>query len=217
MIEIEGVVKYNNVDHENIDFERNISIAEINAWRTLLFKLKLIGQIKGRYGGYGFGNISQRIYQPNSENVQFIISGTQTGGDEVLSRRQYCHVLETNTNKNSICSIGETQPSSEALTHASVYQQDDNIGTVIHIHSPEIWNNTQQLGIAYTAKNIAYGTPEMANEVKRLLKGQKLKEEKIFSMLGHEDGIIAFSNIMEEAALLLVKYYSKAIGLDQNC
>lgn len=36
-------------------------LGELNAWRRILWQLGLIGQDPGRYGGYGFGNISRRI------------------------------------------------------------------------------------------------------------------------------------------------------------
>jgi len=215
MTEIEGVIKY-QLDHLNEAFGANFSVSEINAWRSLFFKLQLIGQVKDRYEGYGFGNISQRINQSISDSVQFIISGTQTGGITNLSRQHYCLVKSANPYKNSINSIGETKPSSEALTHASVYQQDKNIQAVIHVHSPEIWNNTHQLKLAHTSADIAYGTPEMANEVARLMQTEQLKSEKVFSMLGHKDGIIAFSDSLEDAAIVLLKYFTKAIKVEQS-
>jgi len=211
----EGVIKYTIV-HKESALEQHISLSELNSWRTILFKLQLIGQHKDRYDGYGFGNISQRINSPNSKHLQFIISGTQTGGIASLSRKHYCHVLYADPIKNSLSSAGQTKPSSEALTHASVYQHDNHIQAVIHVHSPEIWNNTTQLKLAYTAENIAYGTPEMANEVAQLLQTAAQKDDEIFTMLGHKDGVIAFSDTIETAVLLLIKYYSKAIALEQN-
>lgn len=116
--------------------------------------------------------------------------------------------------KNHIRSIGETKPSSEALTHASVYQQDKAIQTVIHVHSPEIWNNTQLLKLCFTSADIAYGTPEMAIEVQRLLQTEKLKAEQLFSMRGHQDGIIAFADTMEKSACIIIKCIAKAVQLE---
>jgi hypothetical protein len=215
MTEIEGVIKY-NLSHKNIALNKDISISEINAWRTILFKLAFIGQTKERYEGYGFGNISQRIKSSNIENVQFIISGTQTGNLESLSRHHYCTVLEAKPDKNSLKSAGEIKPSSEALTHATVYQQNDSIQSVIHIHCPEIWNNSDKLKIPCSRSDVKYGTPEMAEEVKRLFHATPLQNTDVFSMLGHGDGIIAFSDSMEKAADLLINLYSKALAIEQN-
>jgi len=210
MTETEGVIKY-TLDHISTVIDKDISITEINRWRTLLFKLQLIGQVKERYDGYGFGNISQRINPIHSTTDQFIISGTQTGGIEILTRQHYSHVLTAQPNKNYINSVGETKPSSEALTHASVYQQDKTIQAVIHIHSPEIWNNTEQLKLAHTPASIAYGTPAMAKEVEKLMCTEQLIKERIFSLLGHKDGIIAFADDLETAAMIIIRQFSKAI------
>lgn len=212
MSEQEGVIKYKLI-HLNHPLDKHISISEINSWRHILFKLGLIGQHPDRYAGYGFGNISQRINHPPFETQQFIISGTQTGAIQTLTKKHYCCVLEANPDLNSIKSSGEIQPSSEALTHASVYQHDNTIQSVIHVHNPDIWNNTQQLKLAHTTADIPYGTPEMANKVRYLLQSKNIKNTGIFSMLGHEDGIIAFSDSIQKAAHLLIDYYAKAMTL----
>lgn len=211
MSETEGVIKY-QLEHQTIALDTNLSLGEINAWRIILFKLELIGQIEGRYEGYGFGNISQRIKQHNLKPAQFIISGTQTGGIESLTNKHYSLVLAAYPDKNSIISKGECRPSSEALTHASVYQQNYEIQAVIHVHCPEIWHNTDSLKLAHTKADIAYGTPEMATEVERLFQTSLSQDTGIFSMLGHQDGIIAYSDSIEKAACLLIKYYALAIS-----
>jgi hypothetical protein len=213
MKEQEGVIKY-TLDHSSDSIADTICIAEINAWRTLFFKLELIGQKAGRYDGYGFGNISQRINSPNPEQVQFLITGTQTGNLTSLSRQHYCTVISANPDKNTIKSVGESKPSSEALTHASIYQSNLEIQSVIHVHCPEIWNNTARLNLPFTAANIPYGTPEMAIEVKRLLQQRHAKNSGLCSMLGHKDGVFSFSNSMESAAWSIINYYSKAIALE---
>ena len=215
MTDQEGVIKY-ILNHHNTAIDEDISLFEINAWRTVFFELELIGQIKSRYGGYGFGNISQRISQENAETMQFLISGTQTGNLKVLNKHHYCIILEANTDKNSITSTGEIKPSSESLTHASIYQQDKTIQAIIHIHCPKIWNNTKQLNLPHTSAEIAYGTPEMAIEVGRVLQIEQSQYTGIFSMLGHEDGIIAFSDSIDKAASTLLKLYAKATAIEQN-
>jgi len=48
MTETEGVIKY-QLDHQDKPIDKKNSLSEINAWRTLLFKLQLIGQIENRY------------------------------------------------------------------------------------------------------------------------------------------------------------------------
>jgi len=211
----EGVIKY-QLNHQTTPINAAISITELNAWRTILFNLKLIGQIEGRYDGLGFGNISQRIKSGSSDNNPFLITGSQTGAVETLSKQHYCTVLKACPYQNQIDSEGETKPSSESLTHAGIYQQDKSIQSVVHIHCPKIWNHTTQLGLPRTSAEIKYGTAEMANEVTRLLNTSELKTKKIFSMLGHRDGIVAFSDSIESAAQIILSYYAKSLALDQT-
>ncbi len=209
MHEQEGVIKY-QLKHSHEALTDDLSLAEINAWRNILYKLHLIGQDPCRYGGLGYGNLSQRI---RSDSQQFIISGTQTGHLEQLSRHDYCVITRASPKNNAIEALGECQPSSEALTHASVYAQDASIQAVIHVHSPEIWRQTQTLSLAHTAAEIPYGTPEMAEAVARLLQDPLMKRSALFTMLGHEDGVISFGRSLAEAAQVLINVLVRALML----
>jgi hypothetical protein len=204
MQETEGVIKY-QLRHTPTPPNNHWNLTTINIWRTLLYQLELIGQQADRYFGYGYGNISQRF-----ANEQFIITGTQTGGLSKLSAKNYCLVTKTNLSHNSLHSTGPCQPSSEALTHASVYAQDSATMCVIHAHSPEIWQATQALGLACTTKDIAYGTPEMAQAVTQLFLSGKLDKQPIFTLLGHEDGVITFGKDFPEAAFAMINTLAMA-------
>lgn len=208
MSEAEGVIKY-QLHHTHSPLPAQIALAELNAWRTMMFKLNLIGQNPQRYQGYGFGNISQRL---NTENLQFIISGTQTGHLSVLSRHDYSLVTQAIPQHNTLFSSGETQPSSEALTHASVYLQKPDIQAVIHVHCPEIWQQTQALNLAHTAADVAYGTPEMAAAATQLFKSENWQQSAVFTLLGHEDGVIAFGTSLSQAACALITELAKTIA-----
>lgn len=207
MSEQEGVIKY-QLNHEYAPLAPTISLAEINAWRSIMYKLNLIGQDDHRYGGLGFGNISQRL---DTKSSQFVISGTQTGHLEQLTRHDYCLITTAIPEKNSISSTGECQPSSEALTHASVYAQDNAVQAVIHIHSPAIWNKTHALQLAHTPTDIAYGTPAMAEAVAELINAQHWQHAAVFTMLGHEDGIVAFGTSLSQTAQMLINLLALAI------
>jgi len=55
-------------------------------------------------------------------------------------------------------------------------------------------------------KSAAYGSPEMAREIIRLLKESSVrKKEKVFVMAGHQEGLIAFGKHLEEAASINLK------------
>ena len=212
MKEQEGVIKY-HLKHMQKPIYEKFSLNEINAWRTIIFRLGLIGQDPGRYGNLGYGNISQRL---NPQSSQFIISGSQTGHIEYLSQDQYCLVVEADPRKNYIQSCGHCKPSSESLTHASIYAQAGNIQAVIHVHSPEIWRHTAALNLPHISADIPYGTVEMAIAVEQLFQSGNLERISLFTMLGHEDGVVSFGRNMPEAAWELIKYLSLAIGIQQQ-
>lgn len=212
MSEREGVIKY-HLDHRAIDLPAGIDIIELNAWRTLLHRLNLIGQIPEKYHGLGFGNISRRLV-PGSD--EFIISGTQTGHLPCLSVQHYALIEDASPEHNSIRSSGRCAPSSEALTHACVYQQDASIQAVIHVHSPQLWLNTQALRLPHTGADIPYGTPEMAAAVGNLFVSGQLDSLPLFSMLGHEDGIVAFGPTLAAAATFLIAQMVKAQTIEQG-
>ncbi len=208
----EGVIKY-QLRHTNKPISKQLPLSEINAWRSIFIRLQLMGQNDNRYDGLGYGNISQRIV-PTSN--QFIISGTQTGHLPRLNLQHYVVVETADPDLNQLSSYGNSKPSSEALTHAMVYQQNKNIQAVIHVHCPEIWEHTTQLNIPQTDKNIAYGTPAMATAVEQLFAQGDLDQLHIFTMLGHKDGVISFGNSLSQAATLLIEQLSRAIAIAQN-
>src|SRR5664280_943194 len=175
MKEQEGVIKY-QLKHAQKPIGLKFSLIEINAWRTIIFRLGLIGQDPERYDNLGFGNISQRL---NSQSSQFIISGPQTGHIEQLSPEHYCLVVKAEPRKNRIQSCGLRKPSSESLTHASIYAQDSSIQAVIHVHSPEIWNNTVALNLPHISADIPYGTVAMAIAVEQLFQSGKLQQASL--------------------------------------
>lgn len=203
MAEAEGVIKFNLSYSERALHE--IDIRELNAWRGLLKELALIGQQPDRYDGYGFGNISMKV------DDAFLISGTQTGGLETLSLDDYSLCEDWELASNSITACGNVKPSSESLSHAAVYDVQRNANCALHVHSPDLWHNAQALGIVVTDPDVPYGTPEMAQEVRRHIEG--MSSPGIFSMGGHEDGIFTYGSTLEEAGVLMIRKLVQARSL----
>lgn len=209
MSEKEGVIKF-RVSSSQQSSIRSEMIADMNGWRYILHKLQLLGQSPDRYLGYGFGNISIRAEAPKKG---FIVSGTQTGKSELLTALEYVLVTDCDPMTNSIVSEGETAPSSEALTHGQLYSLDDTINCVVHAHSPDIWNNADILELPLTGRAVAYGTAEMALEVTQLFAKSSVSEKKIFSMGGHEDGVVSFGGNLREACTVMIETLASAVTL----
>jgi hypothetical protein len=194
MAETEGVIKF------NLTFRTEklggVDIGELSAWRKVLKDLGLLGQTPGRYDGYGFGNVSQRCAGG------FVISGTQTGALDAVTLDDYAVCETWDLQRNAVDAKGAVKPSSESLSHASIYDVHESVTCALHAHSPDIWRNSVELGIAVTEESAAYGTPEMAIEVRRLT--MDMDSPGIFSMGGHEDGVFTFGRSLAEAGQLMV-------------
>lgn len=177
-----------------------------------MYMTALIGQDPMRYGGYGFGNISCRFDDASvpGEQDRFVITGTQTGGYPDLTASHYVVVTGCYPAENRLVATGPVQPSSESLTHGTLYALDSSILWVIHTHSPHIWQNAAMLGVPMT-RDVAYGTPEMADEVRRLHSDSDMTRKHIFGMAGHEDGIVTFGQTAEEAGFVMLGFLARAL------
>jgi hypothetical protein len=209
-MEKEGVIKFDLRFTAGPPVAQKI-LTELNTWRHILWKHALIGQDPARYEGYGFGNVSQRTGsddQPCGKR-QFVISGTQTGHLEKLDNRHYACVIAYNADTNQVVAEGPVKPSSESMTHGVIYDLDSELRAVLHVHSPDIWNSATSLGIPVTSPAVEYGTPAMSYEVVRLYGQSDVRKKGIFSMGGHEDGVVAFGHTVEEAGNTLLTALAK--------
>ena len=199
-MEAEGVIKFELHYRETEPFSR-AGFDALNAWRSRLWQLRLIGQDPQRYDGCGFGNVSMRCGPRNAAPGErtFLISGTQTGALPELGARHYTQVASYDAAANRVVAQGPVKPSSESLTHGVIYDMDARIQAVLHVHSPDIWQADGTLGLPVTRAAVPYGTPAMAAEVQRLFRETDVLRHQIFSMGGHEDGIVAFGQTVTAA------------------
>lgn len=212
----EGVIKF-DLHYTNTGPVPGETLAELNGWRRILWQLALVGQDPARYGGYGFGNVSQRIppFDTAAGKRRFVISGTQTGGLERLEATHYSVVDTYDPQTNRVQAGGPVRPSSESLTHGVIYDLDTGIHAILHVHSPHIWQQAAALGIPVTDAAVPYGTPGMAQEAGRLFSTTDVLHKGIFSMGGHEDGIVAFGTTPGEAGGILLKVLAKSYSLSR--
>ena len=171
-------------------------IAELNTMRDKLYDEGLVGVTPD---GIGYGNISQRAWEH-----QFIITGTATGKLKKLGPEHYTLVAAYDIGENAVVARGPVKPSSESLTHAMIYECAGDVNAVIHVHDPELWKKLLATAPA-TNENVPYGSPEMAREIRRLFEEQDLRNQGIFAMAGHENGVIAFGSTLEDAWQVLQK------------
>ncbi len=201
----EGVVKY-HLDFRAGPAPRWAGYPALEAWRRILFHLRLIGKDPERYGGLSYGNLSQRF------GTGFVISATQTGGLALLAPAHYCLVERVDIEANRVVARGVHPPSSEALTHGAVYQAAPGVQVVMHGHCPDIWRHAGRLGLPQTPSCAAYGTPALAAAVRRMVR--TLPATGILVMGGHPDGILAYGPSTEQAGRLLVTTLARAWTLN---
>ena len=146
-IQEEGVIKFDLVFKDAAAVQAN-TLTELNRWRSSLWQQAVIGQDPARYEGCGFGNVSQRIDDFNAPRGKrsFMISGTQTGHLQELDANHYARVKTYNAASNAVSAEGPVKPSSESLTHGMIYDLDNEIRVVLHVHSPDIWLAANRLG-----------------------------------------------------------------------
>lgn len=188
-------------------------VQDLNAWREMMHSLQLIGQDKRLPGYVGYGNISKRLppFDSPPPDIRFLITGTQTGGIAHLTAEHYATILACYPEENHLEAEGPILPSSETLTHGSVYALAPDVRWVLHAHSPHIWQHAHRLGLPITHPNVPYGTAEMAQEVVRLFQETDVGRQRIFSMGGHEDGVVSFGATAEEAAAVMVRVLGRAV------
>ncbi|HHM20830.1 MAG TPA: class II aldolase/adducin family protein [Bacteroidetes bacterium] len=173
-------------------------LAGLIHWRGVMYLHGLIGAYPD---GTGFGNISARW---NSEG-QFVISGSATGRLPQTDHRHYSLVTSFDLDQNTLSCKGPVVASSESMSHAVIYQTCREVNAVVHVHHLALWEKLLH-AVPTTDKGATYGTPEMARSIIFLLKNTNLREQKIFVMEGHREGIFTFGNDLQEATEKILSF-----------
>lgn len=199
----EGYIKF-KAEWESGEPLPDERLVEINHWRNQMFQLGLIGAYDN---GIGFGNISCRW----EDTKQFIISGSATGNFEQLSAEHYALVKSVDIDANQLVCEGPIIASSESMSHAVVYHALAEVRGVIHVHHLGLWERLLHR-VPTTDPSATYGSPEMAYSILDLIENSDLRQQRIFVMEGHREGIFAFGKTLEEAAERL-SHYGRHFGM----
>ena len=194
--EQEGVVKY-TVKHETARLTFPPEMGDLFTWRRTLRRLDLLGEDAH---GQGYGNMSIRLYGTPC----FLITSSQSSGLTDVDQQHFAKVTVIDLDHNFLRSTGERPPSSEALTHAALYQVNGAIRAIVHVHSHPIWLAWRDR-LPTTRDDVAYGTPAMAYEMIRLHKSKALGRQGAIVMGGHQDGVIAFAPTVADASQEILK------------
>jgi len=191
----EGYIKFESHLHQTPPPSEWV-VEEVNTWRDRLYALGYIGAYEG---GIGYGNISVKSELTN----EFIVTGSGTGTIPLLFPDHFTRVSSYSIDANSVVCEGQIDASSESMTHAAVYACAPEARAVMHIHSRPHWD-TLLNKIPTTSASAAYGTPEMAREIKRLFDETDFREIRVMAMAGHEEGILSFGTSLKVAGTRLL-------------
>jgi hypothetical protein len=201
----DGVIKYDRSNFSHIESISEDEYNDLEYQREKLYQLGLIGVDPKTSVGYG--NISKRFSLQKFKKTarsQFIITGTQTGKFKHLDGKCYTRVIDFNIEEAKIHSMGAIEASSEALTHAAIYDSNPNINAIIHIHSEKIWNYLIGLNELKIESSIEYGTIEMASAASLI---SKKFNHYCFPMVGHYSGVIHFSDSLDKCTEEIIQLY----------
>lgn len=204
----EGVIKY-HITWNRGEPPSAASVRELMAWRDRLYDLGLIGAYEG---GIGYGNVSQRLDSSlDKRNLEFVVSGTQTGHLPRLAADAYTRVTEFDLAANRLTCCGAVKASSESLTHAAIYCAYSRATAILHVHHAELWRRLLHR-VPTTRAEVPYGTPQMAREMSRLFEEEALGDRRILAMAGHEDGVLSFGENLEDAGRVLLAHFNGLAG-----
>ena len=195
----EGTIKFAVGDHRKTGPLDRSEYAHVEVYRERLWKLGLIGYSESQRVGYG--NISAR-----RAGGGFVISGTQTGHKPTLDGSDYVIVDGWDFVRNRVDCAGPCLPSSEALSHAALYDRTE-IDAVIHVHCRPLWLALIRDNALFTEEHIPYGSEMLYQRLSELVVDQEPRPEipLILVTRGHEDGVFAAGGTMEEAFRTIVE------------
>lgn len=210
----EGVIKYVS-SHTTCSLQKALpagffaseafseAFAELDATRTILHDLRLIGVTSTQGGTIGYGNISLRVQKDT-----FLISGSGTGASRILGLEGYSLVHAFNPEENRVESLGLVQASSESMTHGAIYRANPALCCVIHVHNRELFDRLLAQGWAHTPESVTYGTPELSRSVATLVRTLP-KIGGVFVTAGHAEGLFACGVSISNARDALVHLNKK--------
>lgn len=187
-------LKLNFANHPNCE-----EILALERWRAILYRINLVGEYP--INKVGFGNLSSR-----SSGNSFYITGSQTGSLQHLKKEHYCHVISCDIDKYKVEASGMIPPSSETMTHFSLYSAHSEINCVFHIHHPQIWKMLIEQNAFVTPASINYGSKELTTWISENI---SLDKQGKIVMKGHQDGLIYFGPNPQQVGQKVLEDYRK--------
>jgi hypothetical protein len=72
-------------------------------------------------------------------------------------------------------------------------------------------SSARELRLPNTPDGVEYGTVAMAESMERLVRADRGHRLSLIVMTGHEDGVVAYGQDLETAALILIRAVARAL------
>lgn len=152
-------------------------VGEMVDWCRRLAKLGVVGNT--------VGNLSFR-----SANG-FIINRTASDLGSI-TRDEFVEVLRADIQERELTVAGAFEPSSESLVHAGLYEARPEVNAVFHGHDERLLQQAERLGLPVTQSEKPYGTPELVDQVLRIIDGHDF-------LVMRNHGFVSLGRTMHEA------------------
>lgn len=197
----EGFLKF-TIHLVEADIPTGPELERLNEARTELHDLKLVGAYPN---GVGYGNVSIRVGQTE----KFVISGTSTGAKRTLALAEYCLIDAFDLARNEVFCTGRIRASAETMSHGVIYRTLPSVMCVLHAHDRKLFDFMLANGWPRTPEIAEFGTPEIANEIAKLVLDAPLPQG-CFATAGHDEGVIAYGPDLATAMKLLLEANAQA-------
>ncbi len=139
--------------------------------------------------GRSLGNLSFRL-RPGEP--AFVITGSTLSTKQRMALGDFVTVLHADREQRTVQAVGTRDPSSESLMHFAIYQARPDVEAIFHGHDRQLTAHAALLGVPETEQEQPSGTPELMNQVLRIL-GQ----ERFVVMRNH--GFLSLGQSMDDA------------------
>jgi len=181
-----SIVKF-KVEFVDRDVPVDPRVDQLRAWCVRFNELGLTPQLAG--AGRSLGNLSFRL-RPGEP--AFVITGSTLSTKEALAPSDFVTVLCSDLGACTVYASGKRDPSSESMMHFEIYRRRTDVGAIFHGHDRQITAHATLLELRETELEKPSGTPELLEQVIRIL-----DHENFVVMKNH--GFLSLGCTMDEA------------------
>ena len=187
-----SIVKF-KVEFVSREIPQDDRVGELRDWCVRFSDEGLTPQFQG--GGRSLGNLSFRI---RAGEPAFVITGSTLSSKQAMTPGDFVRVVRSDLEARTVYAAGTRDPSSESMMHFAIYERRPDVNAIFHGHDRDITASASLLEVPETEKEELSGTPELLEQVMRIL-----GHEPFLVMKNH--GFLSLGSTMEEAGHLAIR------------